>query len=91
MRSIAGEQKPSIPFEFNGQALMARNGDTILMALLRHGLPVRHSEYTGKSRTGFCLMGACQDCWVTANDARVRACTTPVVQALQVRMDNSNV
>jgi aerobic-type carbon monoxide dehydrogenase small subunit (CoxS/CutS family) len=36
-------------------------------------------------RAGFCLMGACQDCWVwTADGQRVRACTTVVSKDLDI-------
>ena len=36
-------------------------------------------------RAGFCLMGACQDCWVwLADGPRVRACTTPVAEGMHV-------
>lgn len=90
MRSIAGEREPSVQLELDGQPLLARNGDTVLMALLRHGEPVRHSEFTGKPRAGFCLMGACQDCWVTVNNTRVRACTTPAVQGMRINRDGSH-
>lgn len=87
MRPIAGDQSLSVHVECNGQPLLAREGDTILVALLRHGLPVRYSEYTGKPRAGFCLMGACQDCWVTVGETRVRACTTPVAPGLNITTD----
>jgi len=31
----------------------------------------------GAPRAGFCLMGACQDCWVhLSSGQRVRACST---------------
>ena len=38
------------------------------------------------TRAGFCLMGACQDCWVW-DDAgqRLRACSTTVVEGMSVR------
>jgi len=36
-------------------------------------------------RAGFCLMGACQDCWVwLADHSRVRACTTVVADGMHV-------
>jgi NADH dehydrogenase/NADH:ubiquinone oxidoreductase subunit G len=36
-------------------------------------------------RSGFCLMGACQDCWVWTEDGeRLRACTTVVREGLRV-------
>jgi len=36
-------------------------------------------------RAGFCMMGACQDCWVwTASGERLRACTTPAEPGMSV-------
>ncbi|WP_297841156.1 2Fe-2S iron-sulfur cluster-binding protein, partial [Pseudomonas sp.] len=38
---------------------------------------VRGSDFSAEPRAGFCLMGACQDCWVRLGDGRrVRACST---------------
>ena len=48
----------------------------LLVALLVHQRHVRHSEFGDGVRAGFCLMGACQDCWVwTEEGERLRACT----------------
>ncbi len=56
----------------------ALEGDSLLTALLLAGRMLRQSEFGDGPRAGFCLMGACQDCWVTLADGRrVRACTTP--------------
>jgi aerobic-type carbon monoxide dehydrogenase small subunit (CoxS/CutS family) len=39
-------------------------------------------------RAGFCLMGACQDCWVwLADGSRLRACTTLLAEGMQVRTE----
>ena len=55
----------------------ALQGDTLLTALLLAGAHLRRSEFGDGLRAGFCLMGACQDCWVSLADGRrVRACTT---------------
>jgi len=49
----------------------------LLTALLLAGGHLRQSEFADGPRAGFCLMGACQDCWVTLADGRrFRACTT---------------
>jgi predicted molibdopterin-dependent oxidoreductase YjgC len=46
---------------------------------------VRHSEFSGKPRAGFCLIGACQDCWVRGEDGkRMRACSTRVEAGMRV-------
>lgn len=55
----------------------ALEGDSLLSALLLAEGWLRHSEFGDGPRAGFCLMGACQDCWVTTADGRrLRACTT---------------
>ena len=60
-------------------------GDTLLVALLIHGRRVRDSEFGDGPRAGFCLMGACQDCWVwTESGERLRACSTPVEAGMSV-------
>lgn len=53
-------------------------GESVLVAILASRGELRFSEFDGRPRAGFCLMGACQDCWVWLEDgARLRACTTP--------------
>lgn len=69
----------------DGRPVRALAGDTLLVALLTHGPRVRDSEFGDGSRAGFCLMGACQDCWVwTESGERLRACSTPVREGLAV-------
>jgi NADH dehydrogenase/NADH:ubiquinone oxidoreductase subunit G len=44
------------------------------------------SEFGDGPRAGFCLMGACQDCWVAVEGmGRVRACTTLAQDGMAVR------
>jgi D-hydroxyproline dehydrogenase subunit gamma len=58
----------------------ACEGDTILSALLSQIGFVRHLELSPEKRAGFCLMGACQDCWLWhVSGERVRACTERVL------------
>ena len=60
-------------------------GDSVLVAVLTARNALRRHEFSGEPRAGFCLMGACQDCWVwLADGARVRACTTPVFEGMHV-------
>ena len=66
----------------DGAPAEARAGDTLLTAILLAPPALRRFEFGDAARAGFCLMGACQDCWVAlADGARVRACTTPVSPA----------
>ena len=79
-------QRPRIMLTLEGSAIEAMEGDTLLTALLAAGAGhLRSSEFGDGPRAGFCLMGACQDCWVTtATGERLRACTTPLVADMQI-------
>ena len=47
---------------------------------------LRESDFSPAPRAGFCLMGACQDCWVQLDTGeRLRACTTMLVTGMHVR------
>src|SRR2546423_2184745 len=60
-------------------------GDSVLVAILAARNALRRHEFSDEMRAGFCLMGACQDCWVwLADHARVRACTTVVSDGMHV-------
>ena len=53
--------------------------------LTQRGL-LRQKQEGEAAGAGFCLMGACQDCWVWLEDGRrVRACTTYVEPGLSIR------
>jgi D-hydroxyproline dehydrogenase subunit gamma len=69
----------------DGKPIDALAGDTLLVALLCSVGHVRQSEFGGEVRAGFCLMGACQDCWVwTGGGERLRACTTVVSEGMDI-------
>ncbi|WP_291823008.1 (2Fe-2S)-binding protein [Bosea sp. (in: a-proteobacteria)] len=73
----------AIAVEFDGLPLTATEGDSILAVLLTNGLILRRHEFGTEPRAGFCLMGACQDCWVwSVQGGRLRACTTPVADGM---------
>jgi predicted molibdopterin-dependent oxidoreductase YjgC len=75
---LAEADRPAITLRIDGQSATALAGDTVLVALLTQGRRVRDSEFGDGPRAGFCLMGACQDCWVwTPAGERLRACSTP--------------
>lgn len=82
---LAETQRPAIPLTIDGAPCSALEGDTVLVALLLHGRRVRDSEFGDGPRAGFCLMGACQDCWAwTPAGERLRTCSTPVRPGMQV-------
>ncbi|TAK99111.1 MAG: (2Fe-2S)-binding protein [Rhodospirillaceae bacterium] len=69
----------------DGQPVRALEGDTLLVAMLGAGRYLRQSEFGDGQRAGFCLMGACQDCWVRTEDgARLRACSTVVREGMRI-------
>lgn len=69
----------------DGTTVEARQGESVLAAVLVARSHIRRSEFTGEPRAGFCLMGACQDCWVWLGDnSRVRACTTLVSEGMRI-------
>lgn len=82
-KRVAARSGPAVTLSFDGAPLTATAGDSILAALLSHGLALRRHEFGGEPRAGFCLMGACQDCWVwSGHGGRLRACTTPVTDGM---------
>jgi len=77
-----------IPFTIDGAPAVAREGDLLLTAILLHRASLRRFEFGDADRGGFCLMAACQDCWVSfADGSRARACTTLVETGMAVVID----
>jgi predicted molibdopterin-dependent oxidoreductase YjgC len=86
LQRIGGVERETIAFELDGRACSALEGDTVLTAILTQSARLREAEFSGAARAGFCLMGACQDCWVQLVDGeRLRACTTFVEPGMRVR------
>lgn len=84
-RRVARRSGAAVILSFDGAPIRATAGDSVLAALLENGAFVRRLEFGAEPRAGFCLMGACQDCWVwSAAGGRIRACTTPVSEGMQL-------
>ena len=82
---LAEQGRPTVSLKVDGAPVEALQGDTLMVALLTRGNALRQSEFDSGRRAGFCLMGACQDCWVwTASGERLRACTTAVEAGLHI-------
>ena len=79
--------RPAIRLTLDSARIEAQQGDTLLTALLAGGAGhLRNSEFGDGPRAGFCLMGACQDCWVVVEGlGRVRACATLAQDGMEVR------
>ncbi|EHS48878.1 hypothetical protein PDO_3581 [Rhizobium sp. PDO1-076] len=77
--------RPSVRFVLNGVVCEALAGDTVLTAILVRTPALRRSEFGPEFRAGFCLMGACQDCWIWQEEGtRLRACSTPVAEGMRL-------
>ncbi|WP_206996715.1 (2Fe-2S)-binding protein [Trinickia mobilis] len=82
---VAEQARAPVAFTLDGRHVDALAGDTVLTAILLAGKRVRDSEFSGAPRAGFCLMGACQDCWVRTEDGvRIRACSTLVEAGMRI-------
>lgn len=82
---LAETGRPPVAFSIDNRPATTLQGDTILVAMLTQTSHVRESEFGDGPRAGFCVMGACQDCWVWTRDGqRVRACSTEVTEGVSV-------
>ena len=82
---LIARDAPQVAIRIDGADGEAYAGESLLVAILARGARVRRHEASGTPRAGFCLMGACQDCWVwTREGTRLRACTTPVAAGMDV-------
>lgn len=82
---LAETGRAALPFRFDGRDMTGLQGDTVLTAILTGAGSLRPAEFGPERRAGFCLMGACQDCWIWAEDgARLRACSTPLAPGMRL-------
>ena len=85
LRRLAETDRTAVSFKLDGAPVTALEGDTLLTAVLASDDHLRESEFGDGLRAGFCLMGACQDCWVNVEGSgRVRACTTAITEGMRV-------
>jgi predicted molibdopterin-dependent oxidoreductase YjgC len=71
LQRLKERNRPTVAFVLDGQPAEALAGDTVLTAVLTH--------------TRFCLMGACQDCWVRLADGKsLRACQTMIEPGMHI-------
>jgi predicted molibdopterin-dependent oxidoreductase YjgC len=77
--------RPAIRLSVDGEPVAALAGDTLMVAILTARDRLRRSEFGAEVRAGFCLMAACQDCWVfTPDGERLRACDTPARDGMTI-------
>ena len=82
---LAEFDRVQVHFYLDGQMCSALAGDTVLTAMLASGHALRMSEFGPEPRAGFCLMGACQDCWVWQQEGpRIRACSALITEGMRL-------
>lgn len=82
---LAELDRPRVRLMVDGDPVEALQGDTLMVALLTRVAALRQSEFDPGRRAGFCLMGACQDCWVwTRGGERLQACSCEVREGLDI-------
>lgn len=82
---LAESDRDKVSFFVDGEITEALAGDTIMTAILKSHRQLRRSEFGDGNRAGFCLMGSCQDCWVSTEDGkRLRACSTEVSPDIRI-------
>ena len=83
---LAGfRDRPRLTCRIDGRPADVHAGDTVLTAILSLRRHLRAADLSEERRAGFCLMGACQDCWVGLDDGTpIRACTTLVEAGMAI-------
>ena len=76
----------ALTIHVEGQAISAREGDTVSAALLASGLDIRRdTAVSGAKRLPYCMMGVCFDCLVTIDGVGNRqGCLVPVAEGMQI-------
>lgn len=88
LKRLAETARPPVSFVLDGRPVTALAGDTVLTAVLTQAAQLRRNEFGAEPRAGFCLMGACQDCWIaTESGLRLRACTTFIEEGMRLLTD----
>lgn len=89
MLRLVDRDRPSLAFVLDGAPATACEGDTILTAVLTARRRLAEANAVDGPRAGFCLMGACQECWVAVDGKPLRACGTLVAAGMRVTTDRT--
>jgi len=85
LHRVPSGARPPIGLTVDGEPVSAYAGDTLLTALLTHRAQLGRNPFSMQPRAGFCLIGACQDCWVWLEGGRrARACTTLAEDGMRI-------
>ncbi|HID86347.1 MAG TPA: FAD-dependent oxidoreductase, partial [Anaerolineae bacterium] len=79
------EERLEFEFTWQGQAMEAREGETIASALFANGVRIfGHHPKDGAPQGIFCANGQCAQCLVMADGLPVKSCMTPVRPGMRV-------
>lgn len=82
---LADTGRAPVSFMLDGTPCRALEGDTVLTAILTQRRALRASDFKGEPRAGFCLIGACQDCWIRTEEGDpLRACSTTIAAGMRL-------
>lgn len=80
-----------LEFEFDGEPIVAYEGETLAAALLAADVSAFGVTREGEPRLPLCNMGTCFDCAVTVDGRRlVRACLTDASDGMVVERSESS-
>lgn len=87
MFSRRDDARPVLRLRFEGQAVDAREGDSVAAALLAAGIATfRTTPVSGAARGPWCLMGVCFDCLVEIDGvANRQACMVAAAEGMEIR------
>ena len=82
---LATPAEPTLGFTWDGQPLLARDGETIASALFANGIRVfGHHHRDGAPMGIYCANGQCAQCSVIADGLAVKSCMEPVTAGMVV-------
>ena len=82
---LAETARMPLRLTIDGRSTEALKGDTLLTAILVNARRLNINQFDRTPRAGFCLMGACQDCWVRLEGGeRLRACGSFAADGMRV-------
>jgi sarcosine oxidase subunit alpha len=78
-------EKKEVPFTWNGKTLAGYEGEMISAALFANGIHIFGHHPKDNSPQGiFCANGQCAQCLVIADGLPVKACMTPLSEAMRI-------
>jgi len=86
-RRLPDDTRPAVTIDLDGEAVTAREGDTVAAAVLAAGVGhTRTTPVSGKPRLPYCMMGVCFDCLMEIDGVPNRqACMVRVREGMTVR------